>query len=91
MLEAEGVDLNKEVSAHNILEEEGMREEMKDFSDWPTFPQVFHKRLSQENTLHFQVYLSGEFYGGCDIMYEDYKNEKLRGILLEAKLTLPEI
>ena len=53
MLEAEGVDLNKEVSAHNILEEEGMREEMKDFSDWPTFPQVFHKRLSQENTLHF--------------------------------------
>ena len=42
MLEAEGVDLNEEVSAHNILEEEGMREEMKDFSDWPTFPQVNH-------------------------------------------------
>ncbi|CBY19921.1 unnamed protein product [Oikopleura dioica] len=75
MLEAEGVDLNNEISAHNILEEDGMREEMKEFSDWPTFP---------------QVYLNGEFYGGCDIMYDDYKNEKLRGILLEAKLTLPE-
>ena len=40
MLEAEGVDFNKELSAHNILEEDGMREEMKEFSDWPTFPQV---------------------------------------------------
>jgi monothiol glutaredoxin len=88
MLEAEGVDFNEELSAHNILEEDGMREEMKDFSDWPTFPQVCY--LNPTITIMFKVYLNGEFYGGCDIMYEDYKNEKLRGILLEAKLTLPE-
>merc|ERR1712062_239746 len=75
MLEVEGADF-AEVDTHNILENDIMREELKDFSDWPTFP---------------QVYLKGEFYAGCDIMYEDYQNEKLRGILLESELTLPDI
>merc|ERR1712189_162705 len=69
MLEAEGVNLTSEVDTYNILTEEAMREELKDYSDWPTFP---------------QVYLNGEFYAGCDIMYQDYKDEKLREILLEA-------
>ena len=46
--------------------------------------------INQAITIMFKVYLNGEFYGGCDIMYEDYKNEKLRGILLEAELILPE-
>jgi len=73
MLEAEGVNFN-DVDAHNILAQEEMRTEMKEFSDWPTFP---------------QVYLQGEFYAGCDIMYEDYKNEKLRPILEEAGIELP--
>ena len=40
MLEAEGVDLRSEVDTYNILSEENMREEVKEFSDWPTFPQV---------------------------------------------------
>jgi monothiol glutaredoxin len=75
MLEVEGADF-KEVDSHNILENDVMREELKDFSDWPTFP---------------QVYLAGEFYAGCDIMYEDYQNEKLREILLESGLNLPDI
>jgi monothiol glutaredoxin len=75
MLEVEGADF-KEVDSHNILENDVMREELKDFSDWPTFP---------------QVYLAGEFYAGCDIMYEDYQNEKLREILIESGLNLPDI
>ena len=37
----------------NILEDEMLRSGMKEFSQWPTFP---------------QVYINGEFYGGCDIM-----------------------
>merc|ERR1712130_1028843 len=65
-----------EVDTYNILSEDNMREEVKEFSDWPTFP---------------QVYLAGEFYAGCDIMYDDYKEEKLRSILLEAGLTLPKL
>ena len=40
MLEAEGADF-KEVDTHNILADEIMREELKEYSDWPTFPQVF--------------------------------------------------
>ena len=39
MLEAEGADF-KEVDTHNILADEIMREELKEYSDWPTFPQV---------------------------------------------------
>lgn len=40
MLEAEGVNMQVDLDAHNILVEEAMREELKDYSDWPTFPQV---------------------------------------------------
>ena len=37
----------------NILEDDSLRVGMKEYSQWPTFP---------------QVYIDGEFYGGCDIM-----------------------
>ena len=37
----------------NILEREDLRSGMKEYSQWPTFP---------------QVYIDGEFFGGCDIM-----------------------
>lgn len=37
----------------NILEDELLRSGMKEYSAWPTFP---------------QVYIDGEFFGGCDIM-----------------------
>jgi glutaredoxin-related protein len=45
--------LNVPFEAVNILEDERLRSGMKEFSQWPTFP---------------QVYINGEFYGGCDIM-----------------------
>jgi glutaredoxin-related protein len=37
----------------NVLEDERIRTGMKEYSQWPTFP---------------QVYIDGEFFGGCDIM-----------------------
>ena len=40
----------------NILEDEALRSGMKEYSQWPTFP---------------QVYIGGEFFGGCDIMIGD--------------------
>ena len=43
----------------NILDNEALRAEMKVFSDWPTFP---------------QIYINGEFIGGCDIVVEMYQN-----------------
>lgn len=39
----------------NVLDDEGVRQGIKDFSDWPTIP---------------QLYVKGEFVGGCDIITE---------------------
>jgi len=47
----------------NILEDDAIRSGMKEYSSWPTFP---------------QVYIDGEFYGGCDIMIESYQNGELQ-------------
>jgi monothiol glutaredoxin len=53
----------------NVLENQSLREGIKVFSDWPTIP---------------QVYVKGEFIGGCDIVKEMYENGELKKIL-EAK------
>ena len=53
----------------NVLETQSLREGIKEFSDWPTIP---------------QVYIKGEFIGGCDIVKEMYENGELKKIL-EAK------
>ena len=50
----------------NVLENEQIREGIKEFSDWPTIP---------------QVYIKGEFVGGCDIVKEMYENGELKKIL----------
>jgi len=44
-----------EYSDVNVLEDENIRQGIKDFSDWPTIP---------------QLYVKGEFVGGCDIITE---------------------
>ena len=46
----------------NVLEDEGIREGIKAFSDWPTIP---------------QLYVKGEFVGGCDIVREMYETGEL--------------
>ena len=71
-MEASGVEFDQ-VNTHNILADETMRAEMKDFSDWPTFP---------------QIYVDGEFYAGLDIMFEDYKSGELEKMLEEAGVKL---
>ena len=50
----------------NVLESQSLREGIKIFSDWPTIP---------------QVYIKGEFVGGCDIVKEMYENGELKKIL----------
>ena len=50
----------------NVLESQSLREGIKEFSDWPTIP---------------QVYIKGEFVGGCDIVKEMYENGELKKIL----------
>jgi len=49
----------------NVLESQALREGIKEFSDWPAIP---------------QVYIKGEFVGGCDIVKEMYENGELQKI-----------
>ncbi len=50
----------------NVLEDDGIRQGIKDFSNWPTIP---------------QLYIKGEFIGGSDIMTEMYQSGELQQAL----------
>ena len=55
----------------NVLETQSLREGIKEFSDWPTIP---------------QIYIKGEFIGGCDIVKEMYENGELKKILKDKNI-----
>lgn len=51
-----------EYDAHDVLADDELRQGIKDFSNWPTIPQIF---------------ISGEFVGGCDILLQMHQNGEL--------------
>ncbi len=53
----------------NIFEDPEVREALKSYSNWPTFP---------------QLYVNGELVGGCDITLEMHKSGELKQLLAEA-------
>ncbi|UYH51869.1 Grx4 family monothiol glutaredoxin [Candidatus Kirkpatrickella diaphorinae] len=55
----------------NVLEDAEIREGIKAFSQWPTIP---------------QLYIKGEFVGGCDIVVDMYQNGELDSLLDEKKI-----
>ena len=55
----------------NVLEDGKIREGIKEYSDWPTIP---------------QLYLKGEFVGGCDIVKEMYESGELQKKLSEKNI-----
>jgi len=55
----------------NVLESQSLREGIKEFSDWPTIP---------------QVYIKGEFIGGSDNVKEIYEIGELKKILKEKRI-----
>jgi len=59
ILRMHGVD---DYSAYNVLEDQDLRQGVKEFSNWPTIP---------------QVYFNGEFVGGCDILLQMHQNGDL--------------
>ena len=65
ILKACGVD-PKAVKTVNVLEDDGIRQGIKDYSNWPTIP---------------QLYVKGEFIGGSDIMMEMYESGELVQVL----------
>ena len=50
----------------DVLQDADIRQGIKDFSNWPTIP---------------QLYVKGEFVGGSDIMYEMFQNGELQELL----------
>jgi monothiol glutaredoxin len=65
ILKACGVD-PKSVATVNVLEDPEIREGIKEYSNWPTIP---------------QLYVKGEFVGGSDIMMEMYESGELHQVL----------
>ena len=63
--------LNVKFKAINVLDNEEIRNGIKVYSDWPTIP---------------QLYVSGEFVGGCDIIKELFEKGELKKMLMDKKL-----
>ncbi len=55
----------------NVLENQKIREGIKEYSEWPTIPQLYIKK---------------EFLGGCDIVKEMYENGELKKVLEEKNI-----
>ena len=62
---------NVDFKGINVLEDENLRQGIKDFSDWPTIPQLYVKQ---------------EFIGGCDIVKEMFEKGELKKLLEEKKV-----
>jgi monothiol glutaredoxin len=59
----------------NVLEDEEIRNGIKVFSDWPTIP---------------QLYIKGEFVGGCDIVREMFEKKELQALFKDKKINFKE-
>ena len=63
VLKASGVE---DLVTINVLEDDGVRQGIKEFSNWPTIP---------------QLYVNGEFIGGADILNEMFESGELKTLL----------
>ena len=62
--------------AINVLSDENIRQGIKDFSDWPTIP---------------QLYVKGQFVGGCDIIVEMTLSGELDELLADSNVSFDEL
>ena len=63
--------MNLKFSSVDVLKDEKIRQGIKEFSDWPTIP---------------QLYVKGKFVGGCDIVKEMFEKGELKKLLEDKKL-----
>ena len=56
----------------NVLESQNLREGIKEYSEWPTIPQLYVKK---------------EFVGGCDIVKEMFENGELKNLLDQKSIS----
>ncbi|MGE4313357.1 MAG: Grx4 family monothiol glutaredoxin [Pseudobdellovibrionaceae bacterium] len=59
----------------NVLEDEDIRQGIKDYANWPTIP---------------QLYVKGEFVGGCDIIREMYETGELADLFREKNVSFQD-
>ncbi|AQZ10739.1 GRX5 (YPL059W) [Zygosaccharomyces parabailii] len=74
LLGQQGVDPTK-FAAYNVLEDPELREGIKEYSEWPTIP---------------QLYVNKEFVGGCDILTSMAQSGELCNLLEQAEVLVPE-
>ena len=74
LLGKQGVDPAK-FAAYNVLEDPELRDAIKEFSNWPTIP---------------QLYVNKEFIGGCDVLTSMASSGELADLLDEANALIPE-
>ncbi|KIY64012.1 monothiol glutaredoxin, partial [Cylindrobasidium torrendii FP15055 ss-10] len=64
------------MQTYNVLEDAELREGIKEFSEWPTIP---------------QLYVKGEFVGGCDILLSMHQNGELEKLLEDSEIIPKEV
>ena len=67
--------IGAEYTSVNVVDDREIRQGIKEFNNWPTIPQVFVK---------------GEFIGGCDIVREMFETGELRDLITEKGVALPQ-
>ncbi|KAJ1728247.1 monothiol glutaredoxin grx5 [Coemansia biformis] len=72
ILQMHGVD---EITGVDCLQDPEVREGIKEYTDWPTIP---------------QVYVKGEFVGGCDVMVQMHQSGELHELLVKEKILSAE-
>ena len=66
-------DLGVKFKAVDVLKDPDIRQGIKEYSSWPTIP---------------QLYVKGEFVGGCDIIREMYENDELKALFADKGVVL---
>ena len=69
-------ELGVKFKSVNVLADPEIRQGIKEFSNWPTIP---------------QLYVKGEFVGGCDIVKEMFENEELDRFLKDKGIALANV
>ena len=69
-------DIGTEFDSVNVLSDAGIRDGIKEFSEWPTIP---------------QLYVGGEFVGGCDIVKDLYAQGELQKIIGVEESAAPPV
>ncbi|KAI8985214.1 thioredoxin-like protein [Pilobolus umbonatus] len=71
IMQVQGVDFPEKVATFNVLEDPELRESIKEYSDWPTIP---------------QIYIKGEFVGGVDILLNMHQSGDLEDLLVKNEI-----